>query len=191
MDDKDTNDTARSGAVGPDTAAGQSDAQVSGTGEVEGTRPTNEPRARTMALQGVANRIVRGLLRTPLLCRVLGNRLITVYAVGRKSGRRYTVPVAYTRDDGALLIGTPFGWGRNLRTGVPVDIRLKGQRRAADVEVATDRAGVVAMYAEMARDNHQFAKFNNIVVDQAGEPNPTDLHLAWAAGARAIRLTPR
>jgi deazaflavin-dependent oxidoreductase (nitroreductase family) len=144
-----------------------------------------------LAWQGLANRLVQGLLRTPLLCRVVGSRLVTLYIVGRKSGRRYTVPVAYTRHDGILFIGTPFAWGRNLRTGEPVDIRLKGQRRPADVQVFTDEAGVTEHYAVMARDNHNFAKFNKIGLDPDGNPNPADLRLAWAAGARAIRLTPR
>ena len=148
-------------------------------------------RAQTLAWQGLANRIVRGLLRAPLVCRLAGKRLITVYAVGRKSGRHYTVPVAYTRHGGSLLIGTPFAWGRNLRTGEPVDIRLKGKRRPAEVHVVTDEAGVAGLYAVMARDNHAFATFNKIGFDPAGTPDPADLHLAWAAGARAIRLTPR
>jgi hypothetical protein len=43
----------------------------------------------------------------------------------------------------------------------------------------------------MARDNHQFAKFNKIGLDQNGEPRPDDLHRAWAAGARVVLLTPR
>lgn len=146
-------------------------------------------RAQTMAVQGLANSIVRGLLRTPLASRALGNRLVTLYVVGRKSGRHYTVPVAYTRHEGILLIGTPFGWGRNLRTGEPVSIRLKGRRRLADVEVLTDEAKVVEAYAVMCRDNHNFAKFNNVGFD--GDPDPADLRLAWAAGARAFRLTPR
>ncbi len=154
-------------------------------------QPAPGVRAQTLAWQGLANRIVRGLLRTPLVCRLAGRRLITVYAVGRKSGRHYTVPVAYTRHDGSLLIGTPFAWGRNLRTGEPVDIRLKGKRRPAEVQVRTDEAGVVELYAVMARDNHSFAKFNKIGFGPAGTPDPEDLHLAWAAGARAIRLTPR
>ena len=148
-------------------------------------------RASTMAWQGLANRMVRGLLRTPLVCRVVGARLITIYVVGRKSGRRYVVPVAYTQFDGTLLVGTPFPWGRNLRTGEPVDIRLKGRRRQADVRVDTDRSGVVELYGVMARDNRQFAKFNSIGFDEAGEPDANDLQLAWAAGARAIRLSPR
>jgi len=146
---------------------------------------------QTLPLQGLVNRLVRGLLRTPLLCRVVGSRLMTLYIVGRKSGRHYSVPVAYTRHDGLLLIGTSFRWGRNLRTGEQVDIRLKGERRPADVRVYADEAGVTEHYAVMARDNRNFAKFNKIGLDQSGNPNPADLRLAWAAGARAILLTPR
>jgi deazaflavin-dependent oxidoreductase (nitroreductase family) len=153
--------------------------------------PAAGDRPQKLALQGLVNRIIRGLLRTPLLCRVVGRRLITVYVVGRKSGRRYSVPVAYTRHAGGLLVGTPFGWGRNLQTAEPVAIRLQGRRRTADVEAFTDEDSVVAAYAVMTRDNHQFAKFNNISIDAAGNPAAVDLHRAWVAGARAFRLTPR
>jgi deazaflavin-dependent oxidoreductase (nitroreductase family) len=149
------------------------------------------PRAKLLRVQGLVNRIVRGLLRTPLVSRLVGSRLVTLYVTGRKSGRRYAVPVAYTRHEGDLIIGTPFGWGRNLRTGEPVTIRLKGRRRLADVQVLTEEHDVAGAYAVMARDNHSFAKFNGIGFDQAGNPVPDDLHLAWAAGARAFRLTPR
>jgi len=148
-------------------------------------------RAQTLPLQGAANRVIRAILCTPGLSRLAGRRLITIYVVGRKSGRRYAVPVAYTRRDGTLLVGTQFAWAGNLQTGVPVQIRLLGKRRSADVRVVTDEAGVVEHFAAMARDNHQFAKFNQIGLDQGGEPRPEDLHLAWAAGARAVLLTPR
>ena len=69
------------------------------------------PRAQTLASQGLANLVARELLRTPLLCRVVGARLTTIYVVGRKPGRHYAVKVAHTRNNGALLVGTPFGWG--------------------------------------------------------------------------------
>jgi hypothetical protein len=156
-----------------------------------GPKPVPGGRAQTMIFQGLANRMVRGLLRTPLLSRVVGKRLITLYIVGRKSGKHYTIPVAYTRHEGILLIGTPFAWGRNLRTGEPVEVRLLGRRRTADVEVRTDEAGVVEDYAVIARDNHNFATFNKIGFDRDGNPNPADLHLAWEAGARVMRLAPR
>jgi len=144
-----------------------------------------------MALQSVANRVVRGLLATPLVSLGIGQRLITLYIVGRKSGRRYTIPVAYTRHDDVLLVGTPFAWGRNARTGESLDVRLKGKRQSADVEVVTDEAGVVELYGVIARDNHNFAKFNKIGLSKDGEPDPEDLHQAWAAGARVLKLSPR
>jgi deazaflavin-dependent oxidoreductase (nitroreductase family) len=149
------------------------------------------PRAQTMTFQGLANAVVRGLLRVPLVSRGVGSRLITLYVVGRKSGKTFTIPVAYTRHDGVLLIGSPFAWGRNLRTGEPVEVRFKGRRRLADVVVLTDEAAVVGAYAVMARDNRNFAAFNKIGFDRDGNPNPEDLRLAWAAGARAFRLTVR
>ena len=155
---------------------------------------TDQPaggRAQTLAYQGAVNRLVRGLLRAPLLSRVVGNRLITLYVVGRTSGKRYTVPLAYTRHDGVLLVGTPFAWGRNLRTGEPVEVRYKGRRRVADVVVLTDEDAVVEHYGVIARDNHNFAQFNKIRLDADGNPNAEDLHSAWAAGARVFRLTVR
>ena len=148
-------------------------------------------RAHTLPLQSLVNRVVRTLLRVPLLDRVVGARLVLIEVVGRRSGTRYEVPVAYTRDGADLLVGTPFAWGRNLRSGEPVTIRLQGRRCRADVEVITDEAGVTGAYATMARDNRRFADFNGIGFDDDGAPAPDDLHLAWANGARAFRLTPR
>lgn len=144
---------------------------------------------QTMALQGFVNSMMRALLRTPVLCRLIGRKLITMYVVGRKSGRLYRVPVAYTRADDALLVGTAFAWARNLRTGDRVAVRLNGRRREMDVAVRTDEPGVVADYAIICRGNHSFAGFNKIALD-AGEPVEADLHAAWRAGARVLRLMP-
>ncbi len=144
-----------------------------------------------MVLQPVANVLVRGLLSTPGVARGIGKRLITLYVVGRKSGKRYTVPVAYTPYEGMLLIGTPFAWGRNVRPGQPLEVRHLGRKRVADVEVVSDEAGVVRDYAVIARANKNFAGFNKIGFDEAGEPRAADLHRAWTFGARVLRLTLR
>jgi hypothetical protein len=149
-----------------------------------------EPRAQTMRFQAAANAITRGLLRVPLLNRLVGRRLIVIDVRGRTSGKLYRVPVAYTRHDGELLVGTPFPWGRNLRTGEPVTLLFKGKRTTADVTVLQDESDVVTAYEVMARDNRQFAAFNKIGLNERGDPDPEDLHLAWVSGARAFRLTP-
>jgi hypothetical protein len=146
-------------------------------------------RATTLRFQRLANRMVRALLATPGLSRLVGRRLITLYVVGRASGRRFVIPVAYTRHEGELLLGTPFAWGRNLRTGQPLDVRYLGRRRSADVRVLTEEADVVRLYGVIAAGNRNFAAFNKIGYDAAGNPDPRDLHLAWASGARVIALT--
>jgi deazaflavin-dependent oxidoreductase (nitroreductase family) len=153
------------------------------------TRPA--PRARTLPAQGLVNGLIRVLLRAPLLSRAVGKRLLTVYFRGRKTGRHYAVPVAYTRHNGSLLVGSQFAWVRNLRTGEPVHIRLAGKERLADVQVLSDEPDVVEHLALMTTDNHEFAKFNAIGLDHNGKPVPEHLHLAWAAGARVAVLTLR
>lgn len=142
-------------------------------------------------VQNAANVIVRGLLRTPGISAGIGGRLITVYVVGRKTGRRYDVPVAYTRHDGKLLIGTKSVWSRNIRAGEPVTIRLKGRKILADTQVFTEEPDVTRLYAIMCRDNRNFANFNKVRIGADGAPDADDLHLAWADGARAYVLTPR
>ena len=141
-----------------------------------------------MALQGAMNVFTRSLLRTPGIASGIGRRLITLHVVGRKSGKRYAVPVAYTRHQDVLLTGTPFGWGRNLRTGEPLEVTYKGRRRTADVEVVKDETGVVALLDVMCRDNHNFAKFNKVGFDKDGNPDPDDMRKAWESGARVFKL---
>jgi deazaflavin-dependent oxidoreductase (nitroreductase family) len=153
--------------------------------------PAERPRAQKMALQNVNNAIVCGLLSTPGIASGIGKRLITLYVVGRKSGKHYSVPVAYTSHGEKIIVGSPFGWGKNLRTGEPLEVRYKGKRRTADVEVVKDEAGVVALYDVICRDNRQFARFNKVRLDKAGTPDPGDLRGAWEQGARVFKLTLR
>ena len=142
------------------------------------------------AWQTAANVVIRGLLRTPLLHRALSNLLITLYVVGRTSGRRYAIPVAYARHEGRLLVGTSAAWAHNFRTGQTVSAQLRGRRRQLDAEVLTDRSSVTESYEVIIRHNKNFARFNGITFDADGRPDPEDLHRVWATGARVIRLTP-
>jgi deazaflavin-dependent oxidoreductase (nitroreductase family) len=144
-----------------------------------------------MGMQKAANAVVRTLLQAPGISSGMGKRLLLINVVGRKTGKRYSVPVAYTRHEGSLLVGTPFAWARNMRTGEPVEIVLQGKRRQADVQVISDEAGVIEAYGIICRASRQFAGFNNIGLGADGTPNPDDLHGAFANGARAYRLLPR
>jgi hypothetical protein len=144
-----------------------------------------------MAIQKPMNAVIRTLLKTPGIANGIGKRLITLHVVGRKSGKHMDLPVAYTNHEGLILVGTPFAWGKNLRTGEPLNVTYKGKLRTADVEVAKDETDVVALLDVMCRDNRQFAKFNKIGIDAAGNPVTDDLRRAWEHGARVFKLTIR
>lgn len=147
--------------------------------------------AKTMPLQGAVNALTRTLLRAPGISKFIGERLLTLYVVGRRSGTVFEVPVAYTKHDGNLLVGSPFAWGKNLRTGEPIDIQLAGHRRTADVRVVADEAGVIELYGVIAADNKNFASFNHIGFTADGSPDPADLRQAFEGGAKVFVLTPR
>ncbi|WP_018159810.1 nitroreductase/quinone reductase family protein [Smaragdicoccus niigatensis] len=151
-------------------------------------RPAGE--ARTMRYQSVVNKITTAILRSPL-AKGPGQALVLLHVVGRKTGRHFDVPVAYARDGDALVVGTPFAWARNMRTGEPVEVHYMGKLRVADVEVRSDVDDTMADYAILCRVNKQFAKFNNIRRDAAGDTDPADLRAAWEQGGPAYRLTLR
>ncbi|MEV6772150.1 nitroreductase/quinone reductase family protein [Nocardia sp. NPDC051030] len=142
--------------------------------------------------QGVLNNLIRTLLRVPVLGGQVGKRLLVISVTGRKSGKVYDVPVAYTRHDGELLIGTSLRpWVKNIRKDVPVQVSLGGPKRTADGEVFTDSESVMRLFEIVARDNHANAKFNGIGFDAAGNPNKADIYQTWQQGGVVIRLTLR
>lgn len=157
------------------------------------TKPAGRPagRAQKLPMQSLVNTFTRTALSTPGVAKGIGRRLIVLYVFGRKTGKRYAIPIAYMEHDGKILIGTQFGWIRNLRTGDPIQVRHKGQLRSADVEVVEDPDRVAELYTEMCRDNHAFGKFHNIRYDSAGEPDAEGVRDAVRLGARALLLTPQ
>ena len=142
-------------------------------------------------MQGLVNTFTRAALSTPGVAKGIGRRLILLYVFGRRSGKRYSIPIAYMEHDGKVLIGTQFPWSRNLRTGDPIQVRYKGKLRSADVEVVEDPTRVAELYTLMCRDNHAFAKFHNISFDTKGTPDADAVQEAVRLGARAILLTPQ
>jgi deazaflavin-dependent oxidoreductase (nitroreductase family) len=158
-----------------------------------GTNPAGRAvgRAQTLPMQGLVNAFTRAALSTPGVAKGIGRKLILLYVFGRKSGKRYAIPIAYMEHDGKVLIGTQFGWSRNLRTGDPIQVRYKGRLRSADVEVVENAERVADLYTLMCRDNHAFAKFHNIGFDAKGEPDPEAVRQAVRLGARAFLLTPQ
>ncbi|MEW1734758.1 nitroreductase/quinone reductase family protein [Nocardia beijingensis] len=159
-------------------------------GNPYGTPTTSGPE-RIPAYQGVLNRVVRTLLRVPGLSGIVGKRLMILHVVGRKSGKVYDVPVAYTRHGDSLLIGTALRpWVKNLKAGDPVRASFGGAPRTFDPVVHTSEAAVLRLYEIVARDNKQNAKYNGIGFTADGSPSKADIYQTWQQGGVVVELTP-
>ena len=77
----------------------------------------------------VANPILRVLLRSPLHV-IASDWLLLLSYRGRRSGTRYTTPVAYQRDGDAIVVTTlrePVVWWRNFRESHPATLWIEGE----------------------------------------------------------------
>ena len=76
------------------------------------------------------NPIVSWLLRSPLH-RLASRALVLVRVTGRRTGRRYWIPVGYQRDGDALVVLVSRArrkqWWRNYREPGEVELLLRGR----------------------------------------------------------------
>ena len=84
-------------------------------------------------LNRAINPLVRLLIRSPLHW-LASRRLALITYTGRRSGRRYTIPVGYQVADlqVTITVGSPDHkvWWRSLTgTGAPVELIVRGRRR--------------------------------------------------------------
>jgi hypothetical protein len=100
-------------------------------------------------LRTVVNPALRFLLRTPVLGGI-GEQIMVVSFNGRKTGRRYSVPVSAHRIDDQLyaLVGAP--WKRNFRDGADADVLLGGKTATMRGELIEDRPAVADLYHRSA-----------------------------------------
>jgi hypothetical protein len=106
-----------------------------------GTFSTISRRTPPQRLITLVNPLVRGLLASPLHGAV-DSALITLHVTGRRTGRRYAIPVGYTELDGHLLVVTQHRWRANLRGGRDVAVTRSGRLRSMHAELDEQPASV-------------------------------------------------
>ena len=135
-----------------------------------------------MRIANVPMRVLLGLpFATPL-----SRRLMLVFHIGRRTGRRYRQPVSYVQHDDVLL--TPGGgrWTRNL-TDAPVRLRLRGRDRQARAELVDDPVEVDRLFAAMSAANPMLRRFVPIPLTADGHLDPDRLQQALQYGFRIVR----
>lgn len=152
---------------------------------VQAAEPARRDESRS---QRFGNSVLRGILRSPLHP-VLSGRLLVIVVTGRKSGKRYRIPVGYVEHDGAFLIGTAGKWRRNLAANQTVTVLLRGKTREATAEVITDEDCCTELYRPILAKNPIHGKYAGIGIEPDGSPNPADLQAALKRGVAVVRLT--
>jgi hypothetical protein len=151
-----------------------------------------EPTARFRTMTRIGNVIMRPLLRSSAGKGI--HELALLCFEGRRSGRRYEVPVEYHELEGEPLILTASPWRRNLRGGADVELVHEGRRIPMRAELIEDRDRVARIYeALIERIGLANAKATKIGLEVTGDRMPTHEQILVAiAGRRSVvRLRPR
>lgn len=145
------------------------------------------------ALVKMGNPLVRMLLGSPLHG-VLDDSFLVLHLTGRKTGRRYNIPVGYVDMEGKVAVVTVARWRVNLRGGADVKVTLRGRLRPAHALLEEDPASVAVSYQAMIDRIGWKKAQRQFGISLPGERAPTLVELNRAAieyGWSVITLTLR
>lgn len=118
------------------------------------------------------NSIMKWLLGSPLHGFISKSMMLISYN-GRKSGKVYTIPVNYVRQDELLSVVSHRNriWWRNLRGGAPVTLLIQGAEQRGTATVSEDDHRVAEKLTTFLRQVPHYAKYFKVTLDANGEPN--------------------
>ncbi|MUL81550.1 MULTISPECIES: hypothetical protein [unclassified Mycolicibacterium] len=144
------------------------------------------------AMLRAANPILRFLLRTPL-AGPARKQFMVVTISGRKTGRRYEIPVSAHRIDNDLYAITNAGWRHNFRDGATAEVLYDGQKKTMRGELIQDRAAAAELFHRCAESYGVTRAQRMMGLKFRDQRIPTSEDFAEAIGREhlvAIRLTP-
>ena len=96
------------------------------------------------------NPLIGAVLRSPAHF-LLSPGLMLLTVTGRRTGRRYSIPVGYQRDGNDLVVliseAKSKQWWRNYRDARPVELRLRGRERRGVAQVVRPEAPEFSRHA--------------------------------------------
>ena len=145
------------------------------------------------ALVKMGNPLVRMLLGSPLHG-VLDDSFLVLHLTGRKTGRRYDIPVGYLDMEGKLAVVTVARWRVNLRGGADVEVTLHGRLRPMHALLEEDPTAAAVSYQAMINRIGWTKAQRQLGISLPGGRAPTLPELSDAAREyrwSVITLTPR
>jgi hypothetical protein len=144
------------------------------------------------AILRAVNPVLRFLLRTPLAGPAREQMMVLSFT-GRKSGRRYSVPVSAHQIDNNLYALTGAPWKHNFRDGATAEVLHNGKTSTVHGELITDPA-VVADLSRRCAESYGVKRAQRMMGLKFRDQRIPTLEEFTDAVARdhlvAIRLTP-
>jgi hypothetical protein len=136
------------------------------------------------------NDFMSWILRSPLHG-MLSKGMMLITVTGRRTGKKYTLPVGYYPENGNLWIITSRDrtWWKNLRGGADVSLLLKRKIVCAFAEPELELDAVEARMHDYLKNVPQAAKPMGIRME-GGSPNDDDI-ARTAKDRLFIRIEPR
>ena len=79
-------------------------------------------------------------------------RLMVLHVTGRKTGRRYAVPVERHTLDGRLCTFTDGSWRHNLRGGAAIEVTIEGETKPARADLEEDPVRIARIFLDLIED---------------------------------------
>jgi deazaflavin-dependent oxidoreductase (nitroreductase family) len=134
--------------------------------------------SQTPTVPPLVNHAMKLVLRSPVHGMVSKTILLITFT-GRKSGKTYTTPVSYSQFDDQVYVFTHATWWKNLRSGTPVTLRLRGREvRGLAEPVAEDKQAIAARLIAHLRKVPSDAGFYGVTFDDHRNPRAEEVEKA-------------
>lgn len=123
----------------------------------------------------VVNKTMKLVLRSPIHG-VVSKSILLISFNGRKSGKRYTTPVSYSRVGDQVHIFSHANWWKNLQGGAPVVLRIQGHEIEGVAQpLADDKQAVAAGLGQHLEMVPSDAKYYDVTLDEFGKASADEL----------------
>jgi deazaflavin-dependent oxidoreductase (nitroreductase family) len=143
-----------------------------------------------MNWQRLYNPIVILLLHSPLHS-FMDKSTILITFTGRKSGKKYTIPVSYVRDGDRLMMISQreHSWWKNLRGSAQVTLYMQGRALKARGEVFTDAETIENKLLLFLQQFPGYQRLIHIKLAANGQPENPEAFQRFVQGMVIVQMT--
>lgn len=133
--------------------------------------------SQTPTVPPFVNKAMKFVLRSPAHGMVSKTVLLITFT-GRKSGKTYTTPVSYSQNGDQVNIFTHAVWWKNLRSGTPVTLRLRGREFQGLAVPVEDKQAIAAGLTAHLRKVPGDSRFYSVTFDDHRNPRAEEVEKA-------------